>query len=249
MTTFTFSNKAVGIFLTAYYPNKEHFSKLLLDLQQEPIDFIEVGIPYSDPIADGPVIQTSSEIALRQGFTMEGMFSILEELKPQLKLPIVLMGYGNQVLQFGIERFLERSRDVGIQALIFPDLPLEMLRAKHQELLERNAIPFVHLVTPATSDERIQQIALTCKESFVYLVGSAQTTGGSYQLEDNMDRYRAIKSLCGDTPVFLGFGIDSKEKIGLAHSVTDGVIIGSAYLKAVKSNSEAAFLKQVLHTS
>jgi tryptophan synthase alpha chain len=245
MNPFHFSRKAVGIFLTAYYPNKKRFVDLLLDLQQQDIDFIEIGIPFSDPIADGPMIQHSSDVALENGFSMSELFDVLDELGTQLKHPLVLMGYGNQVLQFGIERFLQRSQQAKIKALIFPDLPLEMLTHQHQQLVENSKVPFVHLVTPATPDARIETIAQACKNSFVYLVGSAQTTGGTYALEDQLERYQQIKKLCGNTPVFLGFGIDSKEKKVLAQSVTDGVIIGSAYLKAVKNGTEQQFLANI----
>ncbi len=245
MNPFHFSRKAVGIFLTAYYPNKKRFVDLLLDLQQQDINFIEIGIPFSDPIADGPMIQHSSDVALENGFSMSELFDVLDELGTQLKHPLVLMGYGNQVLQFGIERFLQRSQQVKIKALIFPDLPLEMLTHQHQQLVENSKVPFVHLVTPATPDTRIESIAQACKNSFVYLVGSAQTTGGTYALEDQLERYQQIKKLCGNTPVFLGFGIDSKEKKVLAQSVTDGVIIGSAYLKAVKNGTEQHFLANI----
>jgi tryptophan synthase alpha chain len=245
MSTFTFSKKAIGIFLTAYYPSKDRFVEQLLHLQEEPIDFIEIGIPYSDPIADGPVIQVSSEIALQQGFTIGGLFDILDELKSALKHPLVLMGYGNQVLQYGIDRFIERCENAGIKALIFPDLPIEMLEAKHPQLLSKKSIPFVHLVTPSTSDERIQHIASACKNSFVYLVGSSQTTGGTYRLEDQLERYQEIKTICGTTPVFLGFGIDSFAKKEIAHTICDGVIIGSAYLKAVASGKDQEFLRSI----
>lgn len=245
MNTFQFKHKAKGIFLTAFYPNKEHFVALLLDLQQEAIDFIEIGIPYSDPIADGPVIQHSSEVALANGFSVEAMFALLDELQPQLVKPIVLMGYGNQVLQFGMEAFLNRCEKANIQALIFPDLPLEMLEGKYASIVAKSPIPFVHLVTPNTADERIKQVAKACTNSFVYLVGNAQTTGGSYVLESQLERYAAIKTLCGNVPVFLGFGIDTKEKIAQAHSVTDGVIIGSAYLKAVKNGNEQHFMASI----
>lgn len=245
MNPFHFSRKAVGIFLTAYYPNKTRFVDLLLDLQQQDIDFIEIGIPFSDPIADGPMIQHSSDVALENGFSMSELFDVLDELSTQLKHPLVLMGYGNQVLQFGIERFLQRSQRAMIKALIFPDLPLEMLTHQHQQLVENSKVPFVHLVTPATPDARIKSIAQACENSFVYLVGSAQTTGGTYALEDQLERYQQIKKLCGNTPVFLGFGIDSKEKKVLAQSVTDGVIIGSAYLKAVKNGTEQQFLANI----
>lgn len=245
MSVFQFSRKAVGIFLTANYPSKERFIELFLDLQQQDIDFIEIGIPFSDPIADGPIIQHSSEVALNNGFTIAALFDQLDALQAHIRHPLVLMGYGNQVLQFGIERFIQRSEQACIKAFIFPDLPLEMLAHQHRKLMENSAIPFVHLVTPATPDARIQAIAKVCSNSFVYLVGSAQTTGGTYALEDHLEQYQHIKKLCGNTLVFLGFGIDSKEKKALAQSVTDGVIIGSAYLKAVKNGTEQRFLASI----
>ena len=245
MKPFQFHHKAVGIFLTAFYPSKERFVDLLLDLQEQAIDFIEIGIPYSDPIADGPVIQQTSEVALANGFSVSELFDLLDELQSQLQKPTVLMGYGNQVIQFGMEAFLQRCEKANIQALIFPDLPLEMLEHHKANTRHKSSVPFVHLVTPNTSDERIARIAKACTNSFVYLVGNAQTTGGSYALDAQLERYAAIKTLCGNVPVFLGFGIDSREKKVLAHSVTDGVIIGSAYLQAVKSGKEQHFLARI----
>lgn len=245
MSPFKFEQKAVGIFLTAFYPNQADFAHHFMDLQHQSIDFIEIGIPYSDPIADGPIIQFTSEVAIQSGFTLSSLFEFLKTHKTEIRKPLVLMGYGNQVLQFGISRFLKCCREVGIKALIFPDLSPEMI-SRHPEFEENIDLPFVQLVTPSTSNLRIQCLAQACKSSFIYLVGSSQTTGGMYDLTTHIQRYKEIKQLCSDTPVFLGFGIDSSKKKEQAFEVVDGVIVGSAYLKAISEKREFEFLNELI---
>lgn len=245
MNTFHFNHKSIGIFLTAYYPNRKDFIHHFMNLQNQDIDFIEIGIPYSDPVADGNVIQHASEVALNAGFILNDLFDLLNTLQTEIKKPLVLMGYGNQVIQYGIDRFLSQCKKIGIKALIFPDLPIEMWE-NHPELKDDSTIPFVHLVTPGTSNERIAFLAERCKKSFIYLVGSSQTTGGTYDLSHHLDRYKEIKKLCKGTPVFLGFGIDSAAKKNTAFQAVDGIIVGSAYLKALSSNQEQEFLHELI---
>lgn len=245
MNPFQFNRKAIGIFLTAFYPNKQAFLEQLLKLQEQDIDFIEIGIPYSDPIADGPVIQHTSALALKEGFTINALFELLKTNKARFCKPLVLMGYGNQVLQFGITSFMHQSKEIDVKALIFPDLSIEMM-SKHPEFSANKHIPFVHLVTPNTSDERISQLAEQCNNSFIYLVGSSQTTGGNYDLTSQLDRYATIKNHCKNTPVFLGFGIDSASKKEEAFQTVDGVIVGSAFLKAISEKREQEFLNQLI---
>lgn len=240
--------KQVSIFITAGYPEHNSLKNQLLQLQEQGVDFVEVGIPFSDPMADGPVIQETSTIALQNGMRLELLFQQLEDIKNQIHIPIVLMGYLNPVLQFGLENFLERCQKLSIASLILPDLSLELYEKRYKSAFCKYNIPITFLITPLTPDARVQQIAQACKDSFVYLVGQNSITGQSYTIDNKLtNRYKGLKKLCGATPLFLGFGIDSAVKKQQAFESVDGVIVGTAYLMAVKKGFENHFLEQLLH--
>jgi len=247
MNPFIKDTKQVSIFVTAGYPEVGSLKVQLVQLQQQGIDFIEVGIPFSDPMADGPVIQETSSIALHNGMKLGLLLQQLDEVKNEIKIPLVLMGYLNPVLQFGLDAFLSRCQSLNIASLILPDLSVELYKTKYKTVFEKYSIPVTFLVTPLTPDDRVQRVAEVCRNSFVYLVGQNSITGQGYDINSTMtDRYAELKALCGDTPLFLGFGIDSKEKKEQAFTSVDGVIVGTAYLKAVKNKAEIAFVDHLL---
>lgn len=247
MNPFIKDKKQVSIFVTAGYPELNSLKGQLLELQEQGIDFAEVGIPFSDPMADGPVIQETSTIALNNGMKMRLLLDQLDDLRSEVQLPLVLMGYLNPVLQFGLDAFLSRCQSLTIASLILPDLSVELYETKYKAVFEKYAIPVTFLITPLTPDTRVQRMAQVCKNSFVYLVGQNSITGQGYNISENLSsRYAELKSLCGSTPLFLGFGIDSKEKKEQAFKNVDGVIVGTAYLKAVKVNNEKDFIKSLL---
>jgi tryptophan synthase alpha chain len=247
MNQFIKDKKQASIFVTAGYPHLNSFSSQLLQLQELGVDFAEVGIPFSDPMADGPVIQETSAVALRNGMKLELLLQQLEALQHDINIPLVLMGYLNPVLQFGLDAFLSRCQKLGIASLILPDLSLELYQTKYREAFEKYGIPVTFLITPLTPDERVQRIAQACQNSFVYLVGQNSITGQGYTINHALTtRYAQLKTLCGTTPLFLGFGIDSKEKKETAFKSVDGVIVGTAYLKALKNGAETEFLRGLL---
>jgi tryptophan synthase alpha chain len=247
MNPFIKDKKQVSIFVTAGYPDLNSLKVQLLDLQEQGVDFAEVGIPFSDPMADGPVIQETSSIALNNGMKLGLLLDQLDDLRTDVQIPLVLMGYLNPVLQFGLDAFLSRCRSLNIASLILPDLSVELYETKYKNVFEKYGIPVTFLITPLTPDARVQRVAQVCKNSFVYLVGQNSITGQGYDINDALSsRYAELKTLCGNTPLFLGFGIDSKEKKEQAFKNVDGVIVGTAYLKAVKTGKEKEFVDRLL---
>jgi tryptophan synthase alpha chain len=247
MNSFIKDKKQVSIFVTAGYPKIDSLKNQLLTLQRQGVDFIEVGIPFSDPMADGPVIQETSSIALENGMKLGLLLDQLDALRIEVHIPLVLMGYLNPVLQFGLDTFLSRCQSLNIASLILPDLSVELYETKYKDVFTKYGIPVTFLITPLTPDERVQRVAKVCRNSFVYLVGQNSITGQGYTINESMSsRYAELKTLCGTTPLFLGFGIDSKEKKEQAFESVDGVIVGTAYLKAVKNGKEDEFVEGLI---
>ena len=230
--------------MTAGYPDLESLKTQIPFLQESSIDFIEVGIPFSDPMADGPVIQESSAIALNNGMNLELIFQQLNQIES--KVPIVLMGYLNPILKFGVERFLENCKSTGIASVILPDLSLEIYERFYLDIFNSYGIFPSFLITPTTDPERVRRIAEVCKNSFVYLVSSNATTGSQSIKIDKNKIFSLMKKLCGSTPLFVGFGIKSKEDVEKVQLATDGAIIGSAYLQALSKNEEVKFLTEIM---
>lgn len=235
---------ALSIFTTAGFPALDSLNSQLELFTDMNVDFVEVGIPFSDPMADGPVIQESSMKALRNGMNLTLLFEQLE--KRSTVIPIVLMGYLNPVLQFGLEKFLQLAKKSKVSGLILPDLSAELYESKYQGTFEKYGIPVCFLVTPKTTDERIVHAAKLSKNGFIYLVSSNSTTGGAQKNNNDLSkRYLEIKSLCDTTPVVIGFGIRDKASFEKATQGLDGGIIGSAFIKALERKDEKSFLEDV----
>lgn len=243
MNPFIKPSKQLSIFLTAGYPKLDSLKTQIPFLQESSIDFIEVGIPFSDPMADGLVIQESSALALKNGMNLSLIFEQLKQI--DRKIPIVLMGYLNPILKYGIEQFLIDCASLEIASVILPDLSLEIYERFYSKLFTKYNIRPSFLITPTTPPERVRRIAEVCKNSFVYLVSSNATTGSHRIKIDQSEVYSAIKNYCGSTPLFVGFGIKSKDDVQKVQSVTDGAIIGSAYLQALNNNEESIFLASI----
>jgi tryptophan synthase alpha chain len=244
MNPFQKETKQLSIFLTAGYPQLNSLNEQLNLLESKGVDFVEVGIPFSDPMADGPTIQQTSDVALKNGMNLELVFAQLRERTSTL--PIVLMGYLNPVLSYGIERFLKACNEVGVRSVILPDMSLEIYHRFYRDQFERYEVFPCFLITPTSSPDLIRRISQACANSFVYLASSNATTGGvSSFAPEQAKNYARIREICGETPLFIGFGIDSKEKVEFVQSVCDGAIIGSAYLKAVERNEAKEFLVEL----
>ncbi|MBI1835977.1 MAG: tryptophan synthase subunit alpha [Flavobacteriia bacterium] len=234
MNPFIKNKKQLSIFITAGFPTLNSTTNQILELQSKGVDFIEVGIPFSDPMADGVVIQESSSKALSNGMNMDILFDQLEAIKNDVHIPLVLMGYLNPVLQYGLEKFLIKCKDVKMASVILPDMSFEIYERFYQSLFEKYEIPMTFLITPTSSDERILKIVESSKKSFVYLVSHTSITGNKQTFQENLlERYSEIKALCKNVPLMIGFGISTKNDVEKAHKSCDGAIIGSAYIKSL----------------
>jgi tryptophan synthase alpha chain len=236
-------HKQLSIFLTAGYPELNSLHAQLELLEASDVDFVEVGIPFSDPLADGPVIQDSSAQALRNGMHLELLF--LQLAQRRSKIPLVLMGYLNPILNFGLERFLNHCETVGIDTVILPDMSPEIYRRLYQKAFEKTTVRNVFIVTPQTDPARLALIAELCTSRFIYLVSGNSTTGGHLQTQLPEARIAEIRSACAPVPVFIGFGIQHAEDLQRVHRLADGAIIGSAFLRSISQNSAKEFLQKI----
>lgn len=246
MNPFKKNRKSVSIFITAGYPEKESLTAQILSLQKQGIDFIEIGVPFSDPMADGPTIQETSSLALKNGMNLNLLFEQLSEIQNQIHIPLVIMSYLNPILQFGATLFLEKCKTAGISGLIIPDLSFELVQEKYRDSFGSGSIPLIYLITPSTPDARISQITEASPNSFVYLVGQNKITGSSYSLSEHADRYSELKQLCKEVPLFLGFGISNAAQKQEAFQSVDGIIVGTAYLRAISQENEDEFIEKLL---
>ena len=193
--------KILSIYFTAGFPRLEDTKKIISRLEKHNVDLIEVGIPFSYPLADGETIQKSSKKAIENGMTIRILFSQLKDLRNKVKIPVILMGYLNPIIQFGIEKFCIKSKEIGIDGLIIPDLPIEIYIEEYKSLFNKNNLLNIFLITPQTSEERIKQIDKNSK-GFIYMVSSSSITGSKKNLEDNSFKYFDKISLALDGNIF-----------------------------------------------
>ena len=220
----------LNIFFTAGYPQLEDTTTLLNALENANVDLVEIGIPFSDPLADGPTIQESSKIALENGMSIEKLFSQLENHTP--KVPVLLMGYLNPVMQYGLEKFCKKCQEVGVDGLIVPDLPMYIYETEFKEVFEKYNISNIFLVTPQTSEKRIREID-TNSNGFIYAVSSASTTGAKTDFSAAADYLGKLKNMKLKTPVLTGFNIKNKQNFEDACKYVDGAIIGSEFIRQI----------------
>ena len=225
------SNNLITIYTTAGYPNLNDTPTVIKELDNNKVDIIEVGIPYSDPLADGPTIQATSEKALANGMTLAILFDQLKAVQNEISAPIVLMSYYNQVMTFGLEKFLQNCQESGVSGLILPDMPYEIYLAQHKDLFEKYDQKVTFLITPLTTEKRIKEIN-DATSGFVYIVSSSATTG-STKSNYNEDFLSNVKSFGLTKPHQIGFGISTKEDVEKAWSFANGAIIGSAFLRVL----------------
>jgi len=226
----------LNVYCTAGYPNLTSTGEVILALQKHGVDMVEIGIPYSDPIADGPVIQESNMIALKNGMNMYLLFEQLEMIKHQVHIPVILMGYMNPVLQFGIEKFCFAAEKAGVCAVIIPDLPMYEYEKLYRQYFNKHALHFIFLVTPETGKKRLKK-ADELSNGFIYAVSTSSTTGKN-NTAFNIDHYKTFKNGNLKNPVMIGFGIKDKQGFLSACTHANGAIIGSAYIKTLKTSTD-----------
>ncbi|MDC9722477.1 MAG: tryptophan synthase subunit alpha [Urechidicola sp.] len=238
-----------SVFFTAGFPGLNDTQKIIEDLGSNGVDFIEVGLPYSDPLADGPTIQHSSEVALNNGINLDVIFEQLKSIKDSNKTPLVLMGYLNQVLKYGEEKFCEQCVACGIDTVILPDLPMIEYETHYKQLFTKYGISNVFLITPQTSEERIRKIdGLT--DAFIYVVASASITGAKGEISaEQIAYFERIKAMNLKSTLIVGFGISNKTTFNKVCEYVNGAILGSAFIKHLDAkgvDTIDAFVKGVL---
>ncbi len=228
--------KLLSIYFTAGYPTLNDTSKIIQDLEKNGVDMIEIGLPFSDPLADGPTIQKSSTTALKNGMTTEILFEQLKDIRESISIPLIIMGYFNPVLQYGVEAFCKKCQETGIDGLIIPDLPVDVYHEEYQKTFEKYGLINVFLITPQTSEERIRFIDKVSK-GFIYMVSSASVTGSGKGFGHvQTDYFERISGMQLSNPQIVGFGIKDVETFDQATKTTKGAIIGSAFIKHLTEN-------------
>lgn len=228
--------KLLSIYFTAGFPQLEDTVPILEQLQEADVDMIELGLPFSDPLADGPTIQESSTQALRNGMTTDKLFTQLEGIRARIHVPLIVMGYFNPMMQYGVERFCKRCQEVGIDGLIIPDLPADVYHTQYQSLFQQYGLLNMFLITPQTPDERIRYIDQV-SEGFIYMVSSAATTGAQGSFGDTQQHYfQRIADMKLQSKLLVGFGISNAETYQSAVAHSQGAIIGSAFIKHLEAN-------------
>ena len=247
----------LSIYFTAGFPQLNDTNIILDALQNHGAELIEIGMPYSDPLADGPVIQHSSMKALQNGMSIKLLFEQLNKLPDNspsgVRGPLILMGYLNPVLQYGIEKFCSDAHDVGIDGIILPDLPVHEYETDYKKLFEKYELDFIFLVTPETSEKRIRKIDAISK-GFIYAVSSSSITGTDKNMNAQQEYFKRLEGMNLKNPVMIGFGIKDNETFAQACKHAAGAIIGTAYIKAIENSdsiefSTQKFLNSILHTN
>lgn len=222
------------LFITAGYPDKESFTEFVLSLDESGADILEIGMPYSDPLADGPVIQASSQKALDSGVDLEWIFANIKEIRTKTEIPILLMGYFNPILSYGMDSFFQMASESGIDGVILPDLPVEELK-RIQPFTQKYDLSLIGFATPTSSDHRIQQVDQII-DGFLYTILVTGVTGGQSGVEENQevrDFLIRVRSNTSHNPIFAGFGIRTRAEIDSFSDLIDGFIVGSELIRQI----------------
>ena len=245
---FAQDKKLLSIYFSAGHPKLEDTLPVLKALQAAEVDMIEIGLPFSDPLADGPTIQDSATQALANGMTTQHLFEQLKQVRDHIHLPLIIMGYFNPILQYGVEAFCEKCEAIGIDGLIIPDLPADVYHEHYQALFERHGLYNMFLITPQTPEERIRYIDKV-SNGFIYMVSSASVTGAKTTFGDaQTDYFKRIAALGLNTPQIVGFGISNAKTYQAATTHAQGAIIGSAFIQFLEKEGVeniGAFVKRI----
>lgn len=230
----------LNIYFTAGHPKLDSTVDIIQNLTHSGVDLIELGVPYSDPMADGETIQNSSSVALKNGMTLQILFDQVATSRKNSQVPIILMGYYNQMMQYGLERFLESCKESGVDGLIIPDLPMSIYKRDYQGLFEQYDLKIAFLITPETSDERIL-LADELSSAFIYVVSKSSITGSAGAIDQGQKEYfKRIDDLKLKTPRLIGFGIHDRQTYLTACANSSGAIIGSAFIRALSKADNLA---------
>ena len=243
------NKKILSIYFSAGFPNLTDTVSLIENLEESGVDMIEIGLPFSDPLADGPTIQASSTQALRNGMTTEILFEQLKDIRETVQIPLLIMGYFNPILRYGVIAFLKKCAEIGIDGLIIPDLPLEIYLSKYKELFESYGIAMIFLITPQTSKERIRLIDAN-SNAFIYMVSSSSVTGSRDTFDANqLEYFERIAAMNLRNPQIIGFGISNKITFQQATKHQKGAIIGSSFIQFIAKKTILdipAFIQNIL---
>ncbi|MCF6351789.1 MAG: tryptophan synthase subunit alpha [Cyclobacteriaceae bacterium] len=245
---FTQNKDLLNIYITAGYPQINSLPEIAQGLINQGVDVIEIGMPNSDPLAEGEAIQKASAIALSNGITMDLIFNQAAEIRKfSSSIPLIIMGYFNQLLQFGITSFLQKCAKAGIDGLIIPDLPVKVYQQKYKHLFEQYQVKISFLITPQTSEQRIKLLDAACT-LFLYIVSDNSLTGANTNgfSADQINYFKRVKSMSLTSPTMIGFGISSKKMVEEANKYSNGAIIGSAFIKAVDKNEQKSFIDKLI---
>ncbi len=231
--------RVLNVYCTAGYPQLNSTREVIKALEANGADLIELGMPYSDPLADGPVIQASSSQALANGMTIETLFEQLKGLREETNIPLILMGYMNPVLQFGFERFCAQAAAVGVDGLILPDLPAFEYETIYGPIIQQYGLDLIFLVTPETSTERIRQLD-GLSSGFLYAVSSSATTGTDKDFTAVQQYLKGLQALQLNNPILVGFGVKDRSTFDAVCAAANGAIIGTAYIKALEGSTDVA---------
>jgi tryptophan synthase alpha chain len=242
--------RILNVYCTAGYPQLNSTREVMKALQDNGADLIELGIPYSDPLADGPVIQASGSKAIQNGMTVSRLFEQLKDFRTEIHIPVILMGYTNQVLQYGFERFCSDAEKLEIDGLILPDLPMYEYENEYRGIIKKYNLDFIFLVTPETSEERIKKLD-SLSSGFLYAVSSSSTTGKEKDFIATEKYLQKLQAMNLINPVLVGFGIKDKQSFETACKYANGAIIGTAYIKALENAADVKeatkqFLERIL---
>ncbi len=234
----TKKERILSIYVTAGFPNLEDTLPVMEAIQAAGADIIEIGLPYSDPIADGPTIQESNTIALENGMSIKKLFTQLLGFRAKIHLPIVLMGYLNPIIQYGVEEFCKKCKEVGVDGLILPDLPLQQYAEEYQEIFEKYGLFNTFLISPQTSEKRIREIDQH-SSGFIYMVSSHAITGGKSAISpEQLAYFERVEAMNLIHPRLIGFGISDAASFQMASRYSQGAIIGSAFIKQIKDSTD-----------
>lgn len=228
--------KLLSIYFTAGFPKLEDTKTIIQNLESSGVDMIEIGLPFSDPLADGPTIQASSTKALENGMTSDLLFQQLKDIRQTVEIPLLIMGYFNPILQFGVENFCKKCHETGIDGLIIPDLPLEIYLSEYEPIFKKYQLANIFLITPQTSEEKIRQIDDNT-DTFIYMVSSSSVTGSKKEFDEKQQAYfEKIASMKLKNPQIIGFGISNKTTFKQATQSQKGAIIGSHFINYLEKH-------------